>query len=208
MSDAVTATIDHVIVVVADLDDAAGRLLRDHGLASVPGGRHPGHGTGNRIVPLGRDYLELMAVADRDEAATSPLGRWAMAQGDGTGFVPAALCLRVDDIEPVAAALGEQPLAMSRRTPDGGELAWHLAGLDGMLTAGHPFFIRWHVRPEDHPGRATAPHTAEPTGIVVTGGWSAPDSLAELLAGVKGLAAGAGPRSVAIGTTSGEVTLP
>ena len=68
--------IDHVIVVVDDLDAAAARLLDEHGLASLPGGRHEGHGTGNRIVPLGPDYLELMAVVDADEAVGSPLGAW------------------------------------------------------------------------------------------------------------------------------------
>src|SRR5262245_6695165 len=68
--------LDHVIVVVADLDSAAGRLYREHGLASVAGGRHAGHGTGNRIVPLGSTYIELMAVVDPDEAASSPVGSW------------------------------------------------------------------------------------------------------------------------------------
>ena len=40
------------------------------------GGRHPGHGTANRIVPLGSSYIELMAVVDRVEADSSPLGSW------------------------------------------------------------------------------------------------------------------------------------
>src|SRR5262245_53549604 len=60
--------IDHVILLAADLDHAAARLLKTHGLASLPGGRHPGHGTGNRIVPLGDSYLELMGVVDEVEA--------------------------------------------------------------------------------------------------------------------------------------------
>lgn len=45
--------IDHLIVCVGDLDEAA-RSFKDRlGLNSVEGGRHPGHGTANRIIPLG-----------------------------------------------------------------------------------------------------------------------------------------------------------
>ena len=41
---------------------------------SVAGGAHEGVGTHNRLVPLGADYVELLAIADPDEAAASPLG--------------------------------------------------------------------------------------------------------------------------------------
>lgn len=68
--------IDHVIVPVENLDAAARRYYDQWGLASVSGGRHPGHGTANRIVPLGSSYIELMAVVDRVEADSSPLGSW------------------------------------------------------------------------------------------------------------------------------------
>ncbi|HEY6653120.1 MAG TPA: VOC family protein, partial [Solirubrobacterales bacterium] len=60
--------IDHVIYATADLDGAAARVESELGLSVVPGGRHEGHGTHNRIVPLGGGYLELMAVADPHEA--------------------------------------------------------------------------------------------------------------------------------------------
>ena len=46
--------IDHVIYAVDDLDTAGAALFDREGLASVPGGRHEGWGTANRIVPLGR----------------------------------------------------------------------------------------------------------------------------------------------------------
>jgi len=38
---------------VADLRAAAQELEARHGLVAVEGGRHPGWGTANRIVPLG-----------------------------------------------------------------------------------------------------------------------------------------------------------
>ena len=94
--------LDHVIVVVADLDSAARRLYREHGLASVAGGRHAGHGTGNRIMPLGSSYIELMAVVDRDEAASSPVGSWVGQRLVEVGEAPVALCLRTDEIEATA----------------------------------------------------------------------------------------------------------
>ena len=61
---------------MADLAAAAEEIEARHGLASIEGGRHPGWGTANRIVPLGEAYLELVAVVDEAEAAQSPFGRW------------------------------------------------------------------------------------------------------------------------------------
>jgi hypothetical protein len=64
--------IDHVIYGFVDIDATAGRLLRDYGLGSVPGGRHLG-GTTNRIVPLEPpSFLELLGVGD----TTLPDGAW------------------------------------------------------------------------------------------------------------------------------------
>src|SRR5262245_63280895 len=135
--------IDHVIVLVDDLEDAGRRFDQEHGLASVIGGRHPDHGTGNRIVPLGDSYLELMAVVDRDEAAGSPLGTSVLRRLADVGEGPALLCLRTDDAEAVAQRTGREPMAMSRTRPDGVELAWHLVALDAALAEGLPFFIQW-----------------------------------------------------------------
>ncbi len=157
--------IDHVIVVVADLEAAARRYEDELGLASVAGGRHPGHGTGNRIMPLGDAYLELMAVVDEEEAAASPLGAWVHERVADTGGGPAALCLRTDDIDAVAARIGRVPLAMSRQRPDGVALDWHLVGLDDAITDGLPFFIQWHVAERDHPGHDRVEHRLRPVAI-------------------------------------------
>jgi len=157
--------VDHVIVVVRDLDAAARSYHQQHGLASVVGGRHPGHGTGNRIVPLGRDYIELMAVLDRDEAASSPLGSWVERRLAAVGEGPAALCLRTDDIEAAARRTGREPLPMGRLRPDGVALAWELVALDAALAEGLPFFIQWHVADVDHPGRTLVEHRCAAVGI-------------------------------------------
>ncbi len=156
--------IDHVIVVVDDLDTAATTLLDGHGLASLPGGRHTGQGTANRIVPMGDTYLELLSVIDDAEAARSAMGRWALASR-GPGLTAAGVCLRTDDADEEAARLGLDPLAMSRVRPDGVVLSWRLVGAAEMFTgAGLPFFIQW----DDlslHPGRSAAPHRASIQGI-------------------------------------------
>ena len=53
----------NVILGVVDLATTAERL-RGVGLDVLEGGTHPRFGTRNMIVPLGRSYLELLAVED------------------------------------------------------------------------------------------------------------------------------------------------
>lgn len=157
--------LDHVIVAVGDLAAAAERFERDYGLTSVEGGRHRGLGTGNRIVPLGRSYVELMAVVDEDEAEGSALAAWVgetSAAGDRLG----ALCLRTDDVSSAARRIGTPALAMSRLRPDGSELRWELAGLEQTLADPRlPFFIQWHAGPYELPGATPVSHRSGATGI-------------------------------------------
>jgi len=203
--------IDHVIYGVQYLEAGAKLIESRHGLASKVGGRHPGHGTGNRIIPLGPDYLELMAIIDRTEAFESPLGRWVGEQvQNGDRFL--ALCLRTDDLDAVARRLDLETLSMSRKTPEGGTLSWRLAGLDRMMSPERlPFFIQWNVPPEQHPGRDEAAHRVRPLGIswVEMGGdakrlteWIGTDQLElRYVSGEPGI------RAIGIGTEAGEITL-
>ncbi len=201
---------DHVILTVGDLDRAAAGLSARHGLTSVPGGRHPGHGTANRIVPLGPDYLELMAVVDAREAAQSAMGRWVAGRGD-TGEAPGGLCLRTSSIDVVAARLGLTVRAMSRQRPDGVVLAWRLAGLDEMVNEGVPFFIQWEVTGTDHPGGATADHISSPEGIAWVELGGDPERVAQWLGhhdlDIRLVGAGAGVRRVAIAASGADIIL-
>ena len=157
--------IDHVVKAVPDLDGAGAKLLEEHGLASVEGGRHPGWGTANRIVPLGSQYLELAGVADETEAETNPFGSTVRAAASLGGRL-VAWCLAVDDVEPVASRLGLSVTEGSRRRPDGVTLGWRLAGLEAALSEPwRPFFLEWRLSEDDHPGRMGAPHRVEPRGI-------------------------------------------
>ncbi|MYI86020.1 MAG: VOC family protein, partial [Dehalococcoidia bacterium] len=158
---------DPVLLATADIHPTALRLEHDHGLASLPGGRHEGHGTGNRIVPLGDAYIEIMGIVDEEQAAASPMGAWLREQ-TAAGDRVAALCLRTDatGFDAVAERLRLRPLPMSRDAPGGVTLSWRLAGLgDAMGDPSRTFFIDWQVPPEHHPARGVAPHRVEPAGF-------------------------------------------
>jgi hypothetical protein len=157
--------IDHVIYAVDDLEKAGAALFDREGLASVPGGRHSGWGTENRIVPLGESYLELIAVVDVEEAEEAEFGRAvrrALTEEHGlVGWVVAT-----DDIDAVAKRLDLEVEEKSREAGDGSTLNWRLAGLDRAVKTGAlPFFVQWDVPPERHPGAAEVRHEADPRGI-------------------------------------------
>lgn len=106
--------IDHVIYGASDLDAAARRVEEAIGVAAVAGGRHEGLGTHNQIVPLsGGAFIELLAVADPDEASRSPLGaalRARIETGDGLiGWAVAA-----DEFDALAARLGTSESTIRR----------------------------------------------------------------------------------------------
>jgi Glyoxalase-like domain len=165
--------IDHAVLAVADLDDAADRLRARTGLEPIPGGRHPGWGTENRIVPLGDDYVELLAVVDRPTGEGTPLGRALLGltqDGRDRWF---SLCVRDPDIDATATRLGLTLEPGARTRPDGVTVRWRGAGIeDPRRPFWLPFFIEWEVPPDQHPGRAQAEHRAllehraPPTGIV------------------------------------------
>lgn len=158
-----TLELDHVIVCLPDLEESARRFERDYEVTSLAGGRHAGHGTGNRIVPLGSNYIELMSVVDEHEARSSSLGRWALSRVDIPGAD--AVCLRTDDLKGVCARLGLAEVPMSRLRRDGLRLNWRLAGLEDALARNLPFFITWDVEPDQHPGGSPVTHRAGDVGL-------------------------------------------
>jgi hypothetical protein len=141
--------IDHVIYATTDLDRAAARVESELGLSAVRGGRHDGHGTHNRIVPLGGGYLELMAVADPEEAAESPIGRavqaWLTDHAEGLF----AWAVEAEDLDSVAARLGSPITTVTR---DG--FSARLVGVaEALRDPWQPFFIaRDHAIPDPDAG--------------------------------------------------------
>lgn len=150
---------------------AADRLAREHGLTALPGGRHPGRGTANMIVPLGAAYLELIAVVDAAEAAPLPTSmRVARAVESGRTF--AVWVVRTDDLDATRGHLRRQGFDLpdvadgARRRPDGAELTWRMQELvPDAAPSPLPFLIEWRVAPVDYPGAAVAAHPSGATGV-------------------------------------------
>jgi hypothetical protein len=203
--------VDHVIYAVVDLDVAAARFRDECGLGSVVGGRHPGWGTANRIVPLGRDYVELVAVIDPAEAGGSDFGRPVMEALDA-GQPLMGWAVSTSDLQSIAKRLNLEVTSGSRTRPDGSTLRWQLAGVAHALATGAlPFFIQWDGPPELHPSAGFVEHDVIPRGIAWLevaategslrawlGDYDLPVRLTE------------GPRSlsaVAIDTATGEIVL-
>jgi hypothetical protein len=135
--------IDHVLFAVDDLPAAAQAMEALHGLSSIEGGRHPGWGTANRIVPLGDAYLELVTVVDQAEAAQSLFGSW-VASAAGTLAGPFGWAVRTHRLDDVAHRLGLTVTAGSRVDRSGRPLRWRLAGVEhAAKEPALPFFIEW-----------------------------------------------------------------
>jgi hypothetical protein len=149
--------LDHVILAVPALDEAAEALERVLGLRATRGGRHPTLGTENSVVPLGGAYLELVAVADADAATSSAFGRSALAaRTEGPRFT--GWVARTDDLE--AAADGAEVVALSRETPDGGRITWRMAALERLGDEGVlPPLLSWDDE-ESAPSFADPDHPA------------------------------------------------
>jgi hypothetical protein len=158
--------IDHVVYAVRDLHEAAERFRDVYGLGSVAGGRHAGWGTGNRIVPLGDQYVELISVLDPKEAAETAFGRTMLSFLEG-GDRPWTVVCRTDELDDIASRLALEVSEGSRTRPDGRVIAWRGAGLDDARRGPHqPFFIEWTLStPDLYPGRSPADHGVEPLGI-------------------------------------------
>ena len=150
-----------MLIAVSDLAAAARAIEARHGLASVEGGRHPGWGTANMIVPLGETYLELVAVVDESEAARSAFGRWVAGAGaQATLAQPLGWAVRTDRLDDVARRLALTVDVGSRTGRDGRFVRWRLAGIE-QATAEPclPFFIEW-AHGTALPGRAPVTHRA------------------------------------------------
>jgi hypothetical protein len=196
------------VIAVRDLDRAAADLFERFGLASVVGGRHAAWGTANRLVPIGDQYLELLAA---DEPVwDNPLAQAVYAASvEGAGLL--GVCCEVADIEAVARRLGTAVLPGHRELPDGREVSWTLTGLESALTEGLPFFIHWGAGREFRFGDEPAAHAIEPIAItrVDVGGDEA--ALNRWLDGgvpeLRRVGGTPGVRSVTVSSSTGDVVI-
>jgi hypothetical protein len=134
--------LDHLIVAVADLDEAAEHVGSSLGLEVGGGGQHPALGTRNRLAWWGDSYLELVAIEDAGAAAAA--GNWfgaavagalapTRASGDpspldGVHGAPVGLALVSDDLVADAAVTRSAEITNGQRTrPDGRVVRWRMA---------------------------------------------------------------------------------
>ena len=157
-------SLDHVLVAVPDLAEGRRRFATEYGLRALEGGRHPGVGTANMIIPLGSEYLELIAVVDAGEAGRAPTGRLiSRAISEGRTF--ATWAVRTDDLEGLRGHLHDLGLALpapasgARERPDGVVLRWRTQFLEPPPDSGGlPFVIEWSVPAGMHPGASAIAH--------------------------------------------------
>jgi len=134
----VDTRLDHVMIVVRDLDHAAA-AYRQLGFRVIDGGRHTGMGTHNKIIRFGLDYLELLAVYSEEEAQGFASRRAILDfLEEREGAFTYALAVR--GLPPDAPA-GED---RERQRPDGSVLRWRTAYQDLMGQQPiRPFLIEW-----------------------------------------------------------------
>ena len=155
-------TVDHIIVVVGDLQDGSRQFQEMTGVEPVFGGRHAGGGTQNALVALGpRSYLEIMAPQTDGELHES--AEWLLAFDELT---PMGFAVSTTDMPGTVARLQNHgyvtfdPTSGSRSLPDGETLMWTTMGITDPAIQGAPFFIQWE---------ATSPHpaTTSPRGCTL-----------------------------------------
>jgi len=140
--------IDHLVIAVADPDDAAAQLEGELGLAATGGGRHDALGTFNRLVWLGDTYLELIGVFARALAERSWIGAPTVRMvGLGGGL--ATWAIATDALEADLAALRAagsdlgDPIGGERRRAGGALVRWRLA-TPALLGPSQPPFLIEH----------------------------------------------------------------
>jgi catechol 2,3-dioxygenase-like lactoylglutathione lyase family enzyme len=117
--------IDHLVVVVPDLD-AAAASYGELGFTAVPGGRHP-VGTHNVLIAfLDGSYLELIAFYEMNAEH-----RWWEPLQCGGGLVD--FCMQTDDLPADLGVLRgagvhiDDPTPLTRKRPDGYDVRWRLS---------------------------------------------------------------------------------
>ncbi|MEE6167452.1 MULTISPECIES: VOC family protein [unclassified Mycolicibacterium] len=154
--------LDHIVIATTDLGVSARQLADSTGLAAVKGGVHDGLGTQNYIVPLGRGYLELVAVHDSDLARDNPFGRLVLSAlaGAAEAFAGWAVAVAADELGARAEQVG---LPIGRLTREGVGVR-HVGMTRVLESSGLPFLLTRDAGNTD-PGLLAAGHSVRPRGV-------------------------------------------
>jgi hypothetical protein len=158
------AAVDHLLLGVSDLDRGVAWVEERTGVRAAAGGSHPGRGTRNALVSLGkRHYLEIIAPDPAQSSFNFQIDVRPLEQPKLITWAASTT-----DIEYVAKSARDAglkvfgPIDGSRQTPAGGLLKWKTLGVTHSLRGGAvdpvPFFIEWDAGSrhpsEDSPGGA------------------------------------------------------
>jgi catechol 2,3-dioxygenase-like lactoylglutathione lyase family enzyme len=142
--------IDHLVIAVRSVEEAAAELEGMLGLAFTGGGRHEAFGTWNRLAFLGDTYFELIGVLDRSLVAANPafaVGAAALRHLDQAGEGLVTYALASDAIDEDVARLRDEgsaisrPVAGSRTRSDGEVVRWRTAFPPSLGPEEPPFLI-------------------------------------------------------------------
>lgn len=155
--------IDHVVIVVPDLDTA----IADYqalGFSVARGGRHAAIGSHNALIGLADGaYLELIAFFEPNARH-----RWRTKLDQGGGLVD--YCMQTDGLPGDAAALRRagvamgEPWPLSRKRPDGYAVSWILATPPDAQSGHAPFLIE-DMTPREERVPPQTEHANGVTGI-------------------------------------------
>lgn len=136
-------SLDHIIIGVRDLEQAAGLFGQKLGLLPSGGGIHPVGGTSNRIIVIGDTYLELITVHRPEEAQASIRRRLEVGEGYlNCVFSSDDLAADTQAVRARGVAL-IGPVAGHLQSADGRERAWRRADIERPdLTQRYPFIIQ------------------------------------------------------------------
>ena len=164
-------SLDHVLIAVRDLNQAARAWTADLGLTLSPGGVHPGRGTHNRLIVFQGEYLELIAFRDGSEGTIRPTMADLLDRREGLYM----FALGTDDIGGTVSDLRsrgvdvEDPVDGAREGGDGAPgYTWKSAAIPTGATPGSETFIIQHdntmtERYAEPPG--LFPHPSGATGV-------------------------------------------
>ena len=149
-ADRVPAMLDHLLLGCSDLEQGTAFVEKHTGVRPAIGGVHPGRGTRNALLSLGRlHYLEVIAP---DPAQTgSPTTRAALPSMLRRLAAPVLVdwAVHSEDIAAIAerwrkaGVAFEGPTPGSRTRPDGKMLHWQTLNLANDRNGLLPFFIQW-----------------------------------------------------------------
>jgi catechol 2,3-dioxygenase-like lactoylglutathione lyase family enzyme len=147
----VLTALDHVIVLVEDVEAATRDYARLLGRTPSWRGEHPGQGTANALFRLENAYLELLAPAGAGGIGDLLRGRLADL-GEG----PLGFALATADADACAVALRARGLAaadptpgMGRDEPSGAWRRWRHVMLPAEAARGILVFAIEHLSPPD-----------------------------------------------------------